>query len=327
LQHTGHPALAKIRAAFANACEALGAVTILLFSLMKPTTIAIAAAFAAAVQVQAGTPAKTAKEMISENWLEHRIEPVNNPLFFEDPQIISEVRPIFMYHTIDNEFITRGGDVHVYAVQLRWAITPRLAFIATKDGYIDFDPSEGLEDQEGWADIGAGFKYALVDDRAHEFLLTPGFKFEFPSGNRDVFQGNGSGAWDLFIAAAKGFGDFHLTANVGFVIPNDFTEETSQFHFSAQADYWVCRYFIPFVTVDGFTVLTEADKLPLDVEGYDLINFGSSRAGGLTQVAVGAGFRSRVLDNLDLGFGYSKLVTEPKGLYDQRFTVDLIWRF
>ena len=295
---------------------------------MKTSPITLATSLIAAASIHAGTPASTPQQLMSESWLDHRIEPVTNPLFFEDPQIVSEARPIFMYHKIAPSFITGGGDVHVYALQLRWAITPRLALIATKDGYIDFDPKSGLTSQEGWADIGLGLKYALIDDRPHEFLLTPGIKFEFASGNRNVFQGNGAGYWDVFVGAAKGFGKFHLTTNVGFGIPDDFSKETSQFHFSAQADYWVCPWFIPFVSVNGFTVLSETSKgLPLNTEGFDLINFGSSKAGGVTQVAVGTGFRSRLAKNLDFGFAFEKEVATPRGLYDERFTVDLIWRF
>lgn len=294
---------------------------------MKQPIISLAAALFTLASVHAGTAAKTGKDLIETNWLTNRIEPVTNPIFFEDPSIVSSLRPIFMYHNIDSDFITQGGDVHVYALQLRYAITERLAFIATKDGYIDFDPNAVLTDQEGFADVALGFKYALIDNRPAQFILTPGFKFEIPLGNQDVFQGESVGEWDVFVAASKGFGNFHLTGNVGFRIPNDFSEKTSQFHFSAQADYYACRYFIPFVSVNGFTVLTEANRIGLDVEGSDLINFGSSHAGGSTQVALGAGFRSRVLDNVDLGAAYEKGVGSDKGLYDQRFTVDMVVRF
>ena len=294
---------------------------------MKQPILTVAAALLTLANVHAGTSAKSGKDFIEANWLTNRIEPVTNPIFFEDPSIVSSIRPIFMYHNIDRDFVTKGGDVHVYALQLRYAITERLAFIATKDGFIDFDPNAVLTDQEGWGDVSVGLKYALIDNRPAEFILTPGFKFEIPLGNQNVFQGKSVGEWDVFVAASKGFDKFHLTGNVGFRIPNDFSEKTSQFHFSAQADYYTCRYFIPFVAVNGFTVLTEANTIGLDVEGSDLINFGSSNAGGSTQVALGAGFRSRVLDNLDLGFAYEKGVGADKGLYDQRFTVDMVVRF
>jgi hypothetical protein len=58
-----------------------------------------------------------------------------------------------------------------------------------------------------------------------------------------------------------------------------------------------------------------------------VINFGSSKASGSLQLTVGGGFRSRLLDNVDLGFAYEKAVVAPYGLTDDRFTVDLSIRF
>jgi hypothetical protein len=270
---------------------------------------------------------KAAPPIEQTDWRKNTISPVTNPIFFEDAQINSEIRPIFMHHEIDNTFLTGGGDVRVYAVQLRWAITERLAFIATKDGYIDADYSSVLVDHEGWADVAAGFKYAIIDDRENQFILTPGIRFEFPLGNQRVWQGNGLGEWDFFVSAEKGFDKLHLLGSVGFRCPNDWSEETAQFHFSAHIDYWVCRWFIPFVECNGYTVVNSGDKIPLDTEGYDLINFGSSKAVHRTQVAVGVGFRSRLMDNLDFGFAYEKAVAEPHGIFGDRFTADLIFRF
>ncbi|MFN7140574.1 MAG: hypothetical protein ACK4UN_14645, partial [Limisphaerales bacterium] len=45
------------------------------------------------------------------SWKERAISPVTNPIFFEDPQINSEIRPIFIWHNIDPGFVTGGGDV------------------------------------------------------------------------------------------------------------------------------------------------------------------------------------------------------------------------
>ena len=142
------------------------------------------------------------------SWKANTISPVTNPLFFEDPQIHSEVRPMFLWHNIDKGFITGGGDVQVYAEQLRWAVTERLAIIATKDGYIDFNPTAALTHESGWADLAAGVKYALIDDEKASFILTLGLKFELPTGNKRVFQGKGDGAWDMFLSGAKGWGNF-----------------------------------------------------------------------------------------------------------------------
>lgn len=259
------------------------------------------------------------------DWRVNTIAPVANPIFFEDPQIQSEVRPLFIQHNVPDDFVG-GGDVQVYALQLRVALSERLALIATKDGWIDMN-LKGIPNKEGWADLAAGLKYALIDDRDAQFILTPGFTVELPTGQSKVFQGNGDGEWNAFVSASKGFNNLHLTANTGVRLPNDGNEETASWHYSAMVDYYTCRWFIPFAVVNGFTVLSEGDALPFNTEGYDLINFGSTDANGWTGVLVGGGFRSRVHQKVDLGFAYEVAVASPEGLYDDRFTVDLVWRF
>ncbi|MBU6400040.1 MAG: hypothetical protein KGS61_06960 [Verrucomicrobia bacterium] len=251
---------------------------------------------------------------------------MTEPLFFESPLIQSEIRPLFVYHKIDESFI--GGFARVYAVQLRYAVNDRLALIATKDGFIQLRPRVAGLRADGWADIAAGVKYALIDDKEANFILTPGLKFEAPTGNSRVFQGNGEGEFNLFVSTMKGWGNFHTTASVGGRIPVDFDAETASVNYSLQFDYYACRWFIPFAVVNGSTVLSEA-KGPAfgGIEGFDLINFGASDAAGFTQIAFGGGFRSRLLKNVDVGLAYQTGITSPKGLFDERFSVDFIWRF
>ena len=263
----------------------------------------------------------------AEDWKDKTIAPVANPLFFEAPQITSEVRPIFIYHNIDKSFVTQGGDVEVYAMQLRYAVNDRLSIIATKDGYVDFNPKAVLPHKSGWADLAAGLKYAVIDDAESQFLLTPGLKFEIPTGNERVFQGNGKGEWNVFVSAVKGFGDFHVTGSAGVRLPNDWDAETAQLHYSLQLDYYTCQWFIPFVALNAFTVISEGNAIGLNTEGFDLINFGSSAAEGRTQATLAGGFRSRITNWADLGFAYEGGITTPRGLFDNRVTVDLIFRF
>ena len=273
------------------------------------------------------------------DWKAHAIAPVANPIYFEDPQITSEVRPVFMEHRLPETFHFQGGvaplggDVQVFAAQLRYALNDRLALIATKDGYIALRPDHTLAHGYGWANISAGLKYACVDDPANELIVTPGFTIELPTGNSAVFQGGGSGLWNVFVSAEKGWGDFHLTGNGGFLVPNDFSKQTAELHYSAQADYYVCQYFIPFVVGNGYTVLSQGNNkllggaVNLNTEMNDLIDFGSTKADGRTQLILGAGFRSRLTKSLDLGFAYEYGVTNPQGIFKDRFTVDMIWRF
>ena len=271
------------------------------------------------------------------SWLDNTISPVANPIFFEDPKVTSEVRPIYMYHFLPNTFdysggsVPLGGQVQVMAIQIRYALTDRLGLIASKDGYIEFQPKNTLGHGYGWADLAAGLKYVLINDEENQFILTPGFTFTIPTGSRDVYQGNGSGVWNLFASAEKGFDQWHITGNAGFNIPNNFGDNTAQMHYSLQVDYYVCQYFIPFLVGNGYTILSDGNRnllpVPLNTEGYDLINFGSTDASGTTQLSLGGGARSRLMKNLDVGVSYEVGVGNPVGIFQSRITADLIWRF
>lgn len=277
----------------------------------------------------------TLSSAFAEDWSSKAPAPVTNPVFFEEPFIRSEVRPLFMYQSlgktlpVGGAYAPVGGSVQLYAVEIRWAVTDRLAIIATKDGYVDFKPKGALAGAKasGWADISLGLKYAVIDDRDNQFILTPGVELELPTGNQRVFQGNGSGEWDLFLASAKGWGDITLMGNIGARLPMNMAQETAQLHYSVQLAHHTHKYFVPFVAANAFTVLNSGQQIALGVEGFDLINFGSTSAAGSTQIALGGGFRSKLHEKAELGFAYERSVTSPHGVFDDRFTVDFVLRF
>jgi hypothetical protein len=304
---------------------------------MKTSVQAGVSAVALAVSATAAFSADTN----SVSWLDNSISPVANPIYFEDPRITSEVRPIYAYHSLPSTFsfsggaVPLGGRAQVMAVQLRYALTDRLAIIATKDGYIEFQPAHTLAHKYGWGDLAAGLKYAVVDNKDSQLIVTPGFTVTVPTGSTDVYQDHGSGQENIFVSAEKGFKNLHLTGNIGVVIPNTFDKNTSQLHYSAQVDYYVHQYFIPFAVVNGYTVLSNGrnqgnqslNAVPLNTEGYDLINFGSCAARGTTQMTAGAGFRTRILKNLDFGAAYEFGIVHPVGIFAGRVTADVIFRF
>jgi hypothetical protein len=263
---------------------------------------------------------------VAEDWTARAIAPVTNPIFFESPLIQSEVRPLFAYHRLDSGLLGVGADAKVYAAQLRWAVTDRLALIATKDGYMQIDLDNGTK-LSGWNDLAAGLKYALVKDDEQEFILTPGVTFSLPTGNREVFQGTGKGRVDVFVSALKGYGDLHLTGTVGGTVPFDADANTANMRFSAMADYYVSNWFIPFVAFNSFLTVSEGRAIGLRSEGFDVINFGSSAADGNFQGAVGIGFRSRLTASLDFGAAYEGGVIDGDDIFKDRVTVDFIWRF
>ena len=281
----------------------------------------------------------------ADDWKARAVSPVTNPLFFEDPHIRTEIRPIFAYHNIGSDLLDSlglkgvgGGNVKVYAVQARFAVTDRLAIIATKDGYtdVDFDNRPSIS-KSGWNDLAAGLKYALIQDPEKDLIVTAGVKLELPTGNERVFQGNGSGEWDIFFSGAKGYQNFRAIGSAGWRIPNSFDDESSIAHYSLQLEYRTCSWFIPFVSANGITVVAAGKQSTLadtgvgiqgwEVEGFDLLNFGADSSDGFTQVVGGIGFRSQLCRWADFGFAYETSLTTPKALFDDRFTVDFVIRF
>ncbi len=300
--------------------------------------------------VQTTEAKSTVESAAVADWREFAISPVSNPIFFEDPRIRTEVRLIYLFNRFGDDFglnlggahINLGGaDLHAYGAQIRFAITPRLAFIASNDVGIYFEPDRPIPGtafrrNTGYSDLDVGFKYAVVDDPARQLLVTPILTYAIPTGARRVFQGDNSGIFDVAVSVEKGFDKFHLIANTGFRIPVDNDRNSTEFHYSLHGDYFVNQYFIPLVEANGWTVLDSpsgrkgplgALNTALNTEGADLINFGASNLEGFTRVAVGGGFRSKICKYVDFGVIYEYNVTSPQGAFEQRVTTDVIIHF
>lgn len=285
---------------------------------MNASRIALATATLATVGLAATA--------VAQDWTAQAIAPVTNPIFFESPLAQSEVRPIFMHHRLDDGFVG-GGSINVYALQLRYAVNDRLAILATKDGFIETD-TPGIGNRDGWGDLAAGVKYAIYKNDEKQAVVTPGVTVTIPTGSQEVFQGDGSGVVNAFISATKGWDNLHLTGNLGVQVPFDGDKDNSNLHYSLMLDYYTCNWFIPFVAFNAFTTLSDGAGLGINSEGFDLINFGASAASGTTQGAIGFGFRSRLIENLDLGFAYEVgVIDDGDDIFKDRFTVDLAWRF
>jgi len=66
---------------------------------------------------------------------EGHVAPMSMPYLFEDPYITTELNLVGIYHDFPSDSVFDGGEAGVIALQARLALTERLAFIATKDGY------------------------------------------------------------------------------------------------------------------------------------------------------------------------------------------------
>ena len=263
--------------------------------------------------------------------LDEMISPVTNPVNFEDPRINSEFRFIFKHHEFDDKFVTAGGDLQLYALQFRYAINEDWAFIATKDGYIDFNP-EALPDQNGWANIEPGLKYAFYKDAEAGNIASAILRYELPLGNTDVFQGEGDGVIHPSVSAAFALGDnTSFMAASGLRIPTD-TDDSMLWDADIHIDHKIPMgdmALYPLVEVNMVHVADAGKRLPIADEGGDVINFGSTESGGKTLVTGAVGARLRASDSVDLGVAYQVPLTSGQGsyLFDWRLTADVIVSF
>lgn len=221
------------------------------------------------------------------------VEPVTNPILFEDPRSMTRVRFDFIHQEIPEDSILGGGDAQVYALQLTVALNERLTFIANRDGYIDFNP-DAIPHETGWADIGTGLKYVIVRDECNQFLLSGGFLYEWSHGSRDVFQGNGDGVWNFFLTSGKGFGKNHVIGTVGWELPNDGAQESESMFYSLHLDREVADGFYLLTEFTGIHYLDDGNRLlGVNVEGGDLFNLGSGNVKGnnFTSWAFGAAWK------------------------------------
>lgn len=268
-----------------------------------------------------GAPPALADE---ERPLTEMISPVSAPTLNEDPRIDTELRPMFMYTSIASGFATGGGHYEVAALQARVAITDRIGFIATKDGYVWLRPDQAVPDGSGWANIAFGFKGAVWKDEESASIFTIGLRYEAPWGNQDVLQGKGDGLLNPFISGAKGFDDVHVQLYAGPRIAIS-GQDSSFFDGSLHVDYQLWNLY-PLAELNWVYVYDEGRRLPIAQEGFDLVDIGSSEAFGESVVTTALGLRYRVLEDLDLGVTGEFPLTSDSGIFGWRVTTDLIWR-
>ncbi len=253
--------------------------------------------------------------------IEQAASPVSNPVNFEDPRIQSNIRPIYIHHEIDDNFATQGGDVEIYALQLRYAVTDRLAIIATKDGYVDFKPKTLLNDGDGFANVAGGVKYAISS--CEDSIITTGLRYEAPVGETEVLQGKGDGIVNPFLSAAMVAGPVNLIGYTGLRAAID-NSDSSFYDLSLHADTNLGPV-IPLFELNLVHVLDAGDRLPITDEGQDFFDLGSSGSGGENMLTGAAGTRVPLTKDVSIGVAYEFPIIHDSGSYitDWRLTTDL----
>ena len=261
------------------------------------------------------------------------VPPVTNPVFNETPYITTEARAFYFHHEIPGEFVTEGGTVDFVALQLRLAITERLGFIATKDGYGKFNFDKVLDDTNGFSNIALGFKYAFYSEPETETIVTAGLRYEIPINDLETggieLMGDGDGFLNPFITGARQFGAFGLQASFGGNFALDTSEDTSILHYSAHVDYELFTDFFPLIELNGFTPIDDASRSKGalgELNGVDVLNFGSEDRD--TIVTMGGGFRYLANDNFQIGLAYEAPITgRNDSIIEHRVYIDVVLHF
>lgn len=272
---------------------------------------------------------------------------ISNPTLFDLALPSTQVRAIYLNHQLPDAVnlvgggqAPIGGEVNVYAVQFEYAFNERLSLVATKDGFIDINASQSLSDANGLADLAAGLKYAFILDSDKQFALAGSATVELPTGNDDVFQGNGDGALGLGLSSLKLTNGWQFAGSLGVHLPFDQSGESTTGHLSGHIGYNVTEKLYLLGEVNWFRVISAGDgETQFDsqvsgavpsaaaIQGGDLINLGSSNPErDIITAAVGA--RYKLFDNMDIGVAYEiPLTDEEDALIDSRFTIDLVYEF
>lgn len=299
----------------------------------KQITHAVLAAAVALVPSIASAEELDLKGSLGDAGFKHYVSPVSSPIFNETPYITTELRPMWMHQEIPDGFVSSGGNIDAAAVQIRVAITDRLGFIATKDGYADVDFDDLLESEDGAVNIAFGFKYAVLAQAESNSLVTVGIKYEAPAGGIRTqihgvpnsglsLQGHGDGLLDLFVTGARSFGPLGLQGSLGTQVAMDMGADMSFLHYSFHVDYDVMERVFPLLELNGFTPINDGGRSALGANGMDLVNLGSSNAS--TVVTFAPGVRVRLHENVDAGLSYELPLTDDKDLMDWRVTTDLV---
>lgn len=276
------------------------------------------------------------------------VAPATAPYLFEDPFITTNVSAWHIWHQFPNSTALQGGHLNVVAVQARVAITDRIGFIATADGFTWTNPDLSLLNRGvGFNDIAAGFKYLLVDMPESGFALSPDVRIQIPVGDRDVFHGNGDGVFLGGVSSAWGLKGFHLLSNLGLKLPFDTDDSAAMLHGHLQMDFPIIEQIRPFAGMNWYHYLNDGDgsqklrtragTLSIDtanaatggneIGGLDYADLGSSGIASKDIVTLTVGLRLPITKNVSLSGAYEIPVTSNKDVLSQRVTSNLMYEF
>ncbi len=252
------------------------------------------------------------------------ISPLTNPFYFETPRTVTEARLLYAFQSVPQE--AWGGDANLLALQLRAALTERLSVIVNKSGFLT--SSNALVD-DGWLDLAAGLKFALLADTQAPRLLSVGLTYELPTGSTQALQANGNGMFNLVLSGGLRQGRWQALSASGLILPADGGANGSLWYWS--------NHLSGRLGDSSMHVLTElhwyhwmgagdvATAVPS--EGGDLFHTGAAGVAGNDILTQAIGLRYQPRDQLELGVAWELPLTRRRDALDNRLTADCILRY
>lgn len=253
--------------------------------------------------------------------------PIGSPIYFEDPFINSDLRPVVLYQEFPESSLTGGGDLVVLACQARLALTDRLQFFANIDGFADLE-ADALPPGEGYNNLGAGLKYAFYVDPETLSIVSAGVGWRPSNGSREVLQGI-EDEITVFVSGARAWDKLHVIGNITGRITTHHEQGNDVLSWNVNTSYEIAEGFFPLLEYHGLVYLSNGSRIVARDGLLDYGNLGASDVRGSSAHWGTVGFRWQLVDHVSFGIGYGFALrhTSNNDIFDRRITANLVFTY
>ena len=195
------------------------------------------------------------------------------------------------------------------------------------------DPDPDLQSHSGFEEVWLGPKYTFIRSEQTGTLLAGGLTFQLPVGSHNVEQDTGTLSLTPYLSFGQSFGktsygSFNFLNTTGYDFALD-DQRTDYFFSSFHLDFDVAglHRIYPLIEANWFHYTDNGGARPLNFEGTDLFNFGSTNVSSTDFVSLALGARYKINDKIQTGAAVEFPVTGQHELLDYRVTFDMIFRY
>ncbi|MBX9679462.1 MAG: transporter [Gemmataceae bacterium] len=275
----------------------------------------------------------------SDHGFDHFASPVSNPIYFEDPRALTELRPFFIWQKTRNSTPGFAGGSNYFAnLQARVALTENISIVINKLGWVWTNANQpGYHDVQtanGFQDLYFGPKFTIYRNQTTLTVIAVGANIELAVGDNRVLNGTGNLSISPYLSLAQNFlksdyGSFNFMTTVGYAQSLD-NRRTDFFFNSLHLDFDVGNFhrFYPLVELNYTQYTFDGGARQLGYEGNNLFNFGSDGVAGHADLTLALGARYKFNENLQFGLaGEFSVLGGGRHIDGFRLTADVILRY